>query len=354
MTYQGPVIKNYQDANVTLLPESIALSAMMGRIEHEQNKWKKLIYYYYKILRKVCYQLGYDYELYLFEKIAKHIDENNQFDYVASCQEGGATYFATFFKRAKKFAWFRNEYSIYKDEYPQAILDKDQVLYPKLDKIICVSKTTRDDFATYFPRLKQKVISIHNIQNVDNIRAKAQESITDFPSAEFVIVSVGRMNPQKRFSVIPSISRLLLDKGCSFKWIILGDGNAFGEWDRLQVEISKQGVESTVLCLGSKLNPYPYIQKADLLVNTSYVEACPRVVIEAKLLKTPVVCADFSSAREFVSNDYDGYVDTIENIVNHIEKMIKDHSLYSRIKQVCDNYEIDNERIYSQLRELFS
>ena len=173
------------------------------------------------------------------------------------------------------------------------------------------------------------------------------------PMNVFTIVSVGRMNPQKRFSFIPSIARKLLDTGCSFKWIIIGDGNVFGEWDKLQKEITNNHVEDTVLCLGGKVNPYPYIKCSDLLVNTSYVEACPRVVIEAKLLKTPVICADFSSAREFVTSDVDGYVDTIDKIHTHIAKMILDKKYYSKIKITCEAYSIDNDHIYSQLKDIF-
>lgn len=107
------------------------------------------------------------------------------------------------------------------------------------------------------------------------------------------------------------------------------------------------------MCLGSKLNPYPYISKANLLVNTSYVEACPRVVIEAKILKTPVICADFSSAREFVTSNIDGFVDSIDNIHTYIEKMIHDRALYNRIKTKCNEYNIDNGAIYNQLKKLF-
>lgn len=354
MTYQGPVIKNYKDADILLLPESIRLSAIMGKIGKETNLYRKLVFFYHKMIARLCFKLGFNYMLWIFKNEVKIIESRYSFDFVVACQEIGATYFTSFFTNAKKYAWFRSEYSVYKTEHNNITLKLDQEIYPKFNKIICVSNTTRNDFVKFFPELDNKIISIYNIQNVKNIEFKATEIVNDFPKSEFVIVSVGRINPQKRFSAIPSIARKLLDAGCNFNWIILGEGNTFGEWDKLQLEIQKNHVENTVLCLGSKLNPYPYIKKGNLLVNTSYVEACPRVVIEAKILKTPVICADFSSANEFVSNGIDGFVDTIDMLYVHIADMILDKQLYKQIKDKCDVYKIDNKHIYKQLRELFS
>lgn len=36
MTYQGPVIKKYEETGVKLLPESLNLSTMVGKIEREK------------------------------------------------------------------------------------------------------------------------------------------------------------------------------------------------------------------------------------------------------------------------------------------------------------------------------
>jgi len=353
MTYQGPVIKKYKDEDINLLPESVALSAMMGRLDREPSLLKKAIYIYHKVMRRMLGILGFDYEQFLFNREAKRIENNYHFDYVASCQEGGSTYFASCFTKSPKIAWFRSEYSIYRCEHSQGALDKDQRIYPSFNNIVCVSETTRDDFVKFFTSIKNKVVAIHNIQNVDNIQSKANENITDFPQSSFVIVSIGRINPQKRFSCIPSIARKMLDAGCDFRWLIIGDGNDLCEWDKIHEEINKNKVEESVLCLGAKLNPYPYIKSSQLLVNTSYVEACPRVVIEAKILKTPVVCANFSSAREFVTSGCDGFVSEIENIHEPIINLIKDIEAYKRIKNTCEAFEMDNKCIMRQLKQLF-
>ena len=139
----------------------------------------------------------------------------------------------------------------------------------------------------------------------------------------------------------------------TFKWYIIGDGNVSGELERFEDAMKRYGNSDVVIRLGSKLNPYPYIASADLLVNTSYYEACPRVVAEAQILHTPVVCADFSSANEFVRTGYNGYVVEIDNMASQIAALIADKSKYSMIKSNSLKYNGQNEYILEQLKMLF-
>lgn len=354
MTYQGPIIAAYRDAKINLLPENIQLSAMAGRIDREPDILKKLIYVYYKSLRRACLYAGIDYEQFLYRRIARKIEKTYSFDYVASCQEGGSTYFASCFETSKRIAWFRSEYSVYMHQLKDWKIRKEQKLYQVFDKIVCVSQVTRDDFVNKYPSIDKKVYAIHNIQFVDSIVEKSTRAISDsFPNDKFNIVSVGRFAPQKRFSSIPQIVRNLMDRGLDFKWYIIGDGNMGGEWDKTQQAIEKYGVSDNLKCIGSRINPYPYMVSADLVVTPSYYEACPRVVIESKILHTPVVCADFSSAREFVKEGYDGYVCAINKIVEPIANMISNKELYKRIKSNCNQYVIDNDAIYKKLLTVF-
>lgn len=355
MTHQGPVREYYEKAEINILPEDVILSAFMGRIVKEQHYFRKMLFFYIKSIRKVCKYLNIDLPMYIYQRKANRIQKNRNYDFVASCQELDSTYFASCFPNTKRIAWFRTEYSVYKNQHTEKELEREKKLYHRFDQIVCVSQTTRDDFASYFSDIKDKIVAIHNIQNTENIKAQASVSLADpFDPNIFNIVSVGRFAPQKRFPYIPAIAAELKARGLKFKWHIIGDGNVDGEWDKTQNNIAKYDVADSVECIGSRLNPYPYIASADLSVTPSYYEACPRVVIEAKILKTPCICADFSSAREFVTSDVDGYVDSIDNIFEHIANMIADKNLYARIKARCDEYTIDNNVIYDKLQKVFS
>ena len=104
--------------------------------------------------------------------------------------------------------------------------------------------------------------------------------------------------------------------------------------------------------LYSKIS-YPYIKSAHVLVNTSSYEACPRVVAEAKILKTPVICADFSFSYEFVDNGVDGFIDSLQNLPAIIGSLINDENLYNKIKQKCLCYEMNVADIMTKLDKVF-
>lgn len=352
MTHEGPVSEYYKGYKV--LPEIPELSLLFGHLDKEKNVIRRVRSTFIKLTDRLCTKLGKDYKLHLYRKYAKEL-QNQGFDFVASCQEGYSTKFVSCFTGVKKIAWFRSEYSVFKDQLSDYELSLQSAIYHSFDKIVCVSKITRDDFVHYFPDLDSRTFAIHNIQNTKEIEIKGDKPISDpLDESVFSIVSVGRIAPQKQFHKIPEIAAKLKERGCLFKWYIIGDGNSEGENDKLQSNIANFNVSDVVVCMGSRLNPYPYIKSAKLCVNTSYYEACPRVVIESKILHTPVICADFSSAKEFVSTGVDGYVDRLENLHNIIADLIEDKSLYQNIKSTCNKYVFNSQEIAEQLNKLFS
>lgn len=351
----GPVREYYRDYHI-LEPSSIIKAVSFSPANKEKNYFKRLAVSFWSFLRVISKKLGYSFANSAYKSEAKRIMKRYHFDFVASTQEISSTYFVRYFEGTKKIAWFRSEYSVYKDLLTEKQQAEEQIIYRSFDKIVCVSKTTRDDFCKYFEDIDDKVVAIHNIQNTDNIILKSKETVLDsFDKTTFNIVSVGRIAKQKQFYLIPMIAdKLKNEYKLDFKWYIIGDGNVHGEHERLEDALNKYNNRSEVICMGSRLNPYPYIASADLLVNTSYYEACPRVVAEAKILHTPVVCSDFSSAREFVDNDVDGFVGTIEELPQIIARLISDNDLYKKIKENCNNYSIDNGFIMNQLISVFS
>jgi len=350
MTHQGPVKELYN--SITVLPENLIISSLMGRIDREHSLGRKMKFFFIKVLRRICRGIGVNLEDRLFKRIASKLQKKYKFDIVCSCQEGSSTYFAHAFEDAKKIAWFRSEYGFYLEILTPAEFKYEKQMYCDFDNIVCVSKTTCHDFIAHIPKVEHKTLGIHNIQNTRNILSKGGEIIDDtrFDTSKFTIVSVGRFAPQKRFSTIPQIANRIKSLGCDFKWYIIGDGNVDNEQRQTIENIKKYGLEENVILLGSKLNPYPYIKAANVLVNTSYYEACPRVVIESKILKTPVVCADFSSASEFVHDSFDGYVQPLNKLSTIIHRMIVDENTYAMIHKNCQNFEMNNEFILEQLQ----
>lgn len=174
-----------------------------------------------------------------------------------------------------------------------------------------------------------------------------------FDPEYFNIVSIGRLDPVKRMSIIPTIANHLVNKGDKIRWLVIGPkGGTDKEYAELTDGIRKFNLGEHVLYLGMQSNPYPFIKNADLLVNTSISEACPYVINEAKILGTPIVCTDFGSAKEFIDSGSTGLISPIDDMAETIHQYINNAEIRNHIKDNLNGFKYDNESIIEQFKLL--
>lgn len=126
---------------------------------------------------------------------------------------------------------------------------------------------------------------IHNIIDAEDIECRMYQDV----EVSDYIVSVGRLGlRQKRYD---RLLRAYKESGITQKLVFLGDG----ELENAQALVRELGLESRVVFLGQKANPYPYIHHADLLVLASDYEGFGRVIAESLICGTPVVSTDCPS-----------------------------------------------------------
>lgn len=255
--------------------------------------------------------------------IARKTEKRKLYDTVIAYSETVTPNIVQHFKASKKIAWIHCDYG-------KRVKREEEHIFKKMNSIVCVSDFTRDSFVKRYPILENKVVSIYNVCSIKDILSKAQEKIDDprFDTSQFTVISVGRVDPVKRFSLIPSIAKKMQEAGCKFKWYIIGDGSK-NEFEKVEHAIEANSISENVILLGRKTNPYTYFKAADLLVSTSESEACPMIFNEAKILGTPIVSANFGSAHEFIKQGVDGYISSIEEMHNTISKLIEDKDEYS-------------------------
>lgn len=274
---------------------------------------------------------------------------NRNYDCVVAFQEKRATDFCQDIHAVNRIAWIHCDYA---KTYPRTDADLD--VYKKYSKIVCVSNATRTSFLTYYPQLAERTTVIYNLFDSLLILQKSKEPLNDeqFNRESISIISVGRLNRVKRFDLIPHIARQVREKVSNVKWYIIGQPYSYEEVKKLDIAIDNEGVRDTVVYLGGRSNPYPYFRAASLLVCVSASEACPMIFNEAKLLNLKIATTDFPSAYEFIKDDNDGRITTIENMSDTISDMILDTTC-EEVRQTCFNADVLNESIILQLTQLF-
>lgn len=289
--------------------------------------------------------------LFLEKKEIKKI-ANSNFDCIVAFSEGGPTHFVSKIEAKKKVTWLHCDFKSYL-KYCSFTSEYEKNRYKYYDYIICVSNYTANTFIEECHDVSQKVHTIYNILDTNKIKNRSYEFNPKF-EGEFNIVWVGRIDPVKRPSVIPSILKDIIKNNPKVHCYIIGPNKNNQEFNLLNQEIKKFNLERNIHLLGEKSNPYPYIKNAKILLNTSVSEACPYVINEAKILGTPIVCSDFGSAKEFISYGENGFYAPVKDIGGIINNLLLDKTLYDSLKSNLLDFNYDNNLIIKQIISVLS
>ena len=212
-------------------------------------------------------------------------------------------YVATKVQAKRKIGWIHNDFRT--TGYPVQRL-KEYLRY--YDSFVAVSESVKEEFVNLCPEFTERISVIHNVLDEEEIRALAQEvpdSDSYFQDNRIKLLTVGRFSPQKGIDQAIEVCRSLRDNGCIFCWYFIGWG---AEEKNYRALIEKYSLQGCAVILGEKKNPYPYIDNCDIYVQPSRHEAYSMAVLEAMLLRKPMVCRDFAGVREQIQDGVTGYI----------------------------------------------
>lgn len=191
----------------------------------------------------------------------------------------------------KRIGWIH--FDISKLTIDHAFMEK---LHSEMDKIYVVSTQAYEAFMAEFPNLAEKCEVRYNVVDAEMIRSMAQEPAESIREEGVrTIVTLGRLSAEKGQDMVPAVAQRLREAGISFRWYLIGDGNLR---PGLEKAIRENGLEDTVILLGTKANPYPYLKQADIYVQTSVYEGFCITLAEAKVFDLPIIATDFAGAHE--------------------------------------------------------
>ena len=345
-------ISNTGSAGNTIAKYATLLVPNSIEIESNRNNAKVKAYNFtvatVKTIKRALCKIGIDISPLFLKRTAEQLQRGN-YDIVIAFQEGHPTSLVKHISGPLKVAWVHSIYSRF-----SAALDKKKLLndYERFDKIVCVSNIATEDMRNEVPSLADKIYTVYNGLNIERIEELSKEFIVK--NNKFTLISIGRIDPVKRFSEIPPIARMIKDKGVSFVWTIIGGIADEKEAVLLKERISKYKLEDCVSWIGEKTNPYPFLQSSDLLVCLSSSETFNYTLAEARALNVPIITTDFPAAKEFVNNNVSGIIAPIEKIGDTIYELITDSCLYNRIKQGSNKDVEWNKQVINHINQILS
>jgi len=171
-------------------------------------------------------------------------------------------------------------------------------------------------------------------QTVKETRDKLLESYGFEPDFN-VVVSIGRLAPQKRVHDIVWSFQLLKQnkpRSCLF---VVGDGP---EKEKLE-ELAKQfATDELVRFVGHQEDVQPFLESADVFWNASEYEGMSNSLMEAMAAGVPVVVSDIEPNRVLVEDGEDGFVVPVGDCPAFTQfslKILDEPELAQRLSHAC-------------------
>lgn len=197
-------------------------------------------------------------------------------------------------------------------------------LYEKYDKIFVVSNQGKNKLIDVIPGIKEKTDVFLNIISKNLIKEMAKDNIKlDDNYNGTKIVTVGRLSVEKGQDLAIETLKKLRQERFDVRWYCVGDGNSRLDYEKL---IKTYNLEEQFILMGAKTNPYPYIEDADIYVQTSRHEGYCLTLAEAKCLNKPIVTTNFIGAYEQIENGYNGLISDCseDSLYENIKILIED------------------------------
>lgn len=231
----------------------------------------------------------------------------------------------------------------------------DEIGYRKSERIIAVSNAVEQKLREFCPKYAHKMMTIHNLTDVEGIRQKANEPICEvFSPDKFHVVSCGRVSHEKGMDLAVEACARLVELGHkNIHWWIVGGGPAEQE---VRAKIAELHMENYVTLLGMKNNPYPYIKRADLYVQPSRFEGYPVAILEALVLGIPVVSTANGGAKEILTEGETGLLCPIsgDDIAVCVNELLQGPHQLAALRRNVEALDMGamNSNILGQLEEL--
>ena len=235
----------------------------------------------------------------------------------------------------------------------------DKLILRLCNHIISVSRRTAK-IVTDSGISSDKVIVINNALRIENyICNKSDKSIrSELGVSEdaILIANIGRLSPEKGQLEFLKAGTELLKKYKEVKLLLVGIG---ADQKMLEEYVSSQGIKGEVFFLGFRKDMVNIYNNINLVVQSSYTEGMPNVILESMLMQVPVIATNVGGTSEIIEHGKTGILieagdidklaesmqdfisqrDFYESIVSEGEMVIKNHFSHDqRVKKLSDLY----------------
>lgn len=204
-----------------------------------------------------------------------------------------------------------------------------KLTYKLADKVIAQQDEMHDEIIHFTKIPKEKVITLYNPLDIDNINDKIKESSPFVKNNQINFLWVGRFAYEKGQDLIVKALKIVRNTIPNAHLYLVGSYNLNSSYDMsVKQYVCDNNLSEYIHFVGFDANPYRWIYNCDCYVMPSRLEGLPNSLIEAMYLGKPVVatrCVPIVS--RIVKDEYNGILVESENVESISKGMIKALSL---------------------------
>lgn len=205
-----------------------------------------------------------------------------------------------------------------------------------------------------------RVTVIPNSIDLDEVRSARPAS----PVLGPVVLTVGRLGYQKNPDMFVDVARVVLKRRPGVRFVINGGGFASPLEARIRKVIARSGLDGKIEIVPwtARRATLELIGQCSVFVLTSRFEGMPYTLLEAMMLRRPVVVTDVDGSRDAVRSGLSGYVVSpgdAQAMADRIVELLDDPRLAESMGEqgyelLRERYNIKNnvkhfERLYDRL-----
>lgn len=228
-------------------------------------------------------------------------------------------------------------------------------------QIVAVSGGLRDDILrrTILRPSKLKVI-YNGIDTAAFRRPHADTFRRQFGWSDNVIVlgCLGNIRPAKGYDILLQAASLL-GKESNYRFVVAGQPDKSGLYERLIDQQRALGLEQVVKFLGFLDNTAQYLASLDLFISTSITEGLPLSAIQAMSAGLPLLATRVGGYEELVTDKKNGWLvqaGNPETIAQGIEQLCADRGQMQRLGDNARKHvqaTFDSQSMYQQYQALY-
>ena len=188
--------------------------------------------------------------------------------------------------------------------------------YSKADKVIGICKKLSDDLSQFIGKKVQTIYSPGYDKEILNLAKKKIHLNKNFK----YIINVSRFTKRKDHLTTLKAFKIASQKLNRLRLIIIGYGP---EYKNIIKNAKKLNIINKLLIFNNIKNPYPYINKSELLLLSSRYEGMGNILVEALTLKIPVISTNCNAGpSEILLNGKGGDLVRVGDFNNMGKKII--------------------------------